>query len=180
MNEKYELLQHFNDDDLLLIKQALKGKKEDNQNRKQFPAGFFFLFAVLAFVAYIQEERLAMLLYILASIVSAMAVYYVNYIDDKGVTLYRFMFAKCLFERIMFMQNSMNCIHEQEEMLQIAYHQINKVYELESMLILKNKDEQVPYIFILKRDLSLVAYDCLKNEFGNRWQKASNNHFILR
>ncbi len=178
MNQQ-EIRQQFNDDDFVVIKEAMKNEKTKQNNRQQIPVSFFTLFAAMGFISYLNGDMFSMLLFILGCIVCMVGIYYVNYYDQKGIAMYRFIFARCLFPRILFHDKEMHCIDQNENIINIPYNNVTTVFELQSMLILKCDHKEVPYVFILKRNLANCIYDYLHNILQNRWKHVENKPFRL-
>ena len=178
-NVRLEVEQHFNDNDYVLIKNTLKKEKENNGNRKQYPSAFFTIFAIMAFVSYINKDLLSMFFLILGCIISVIAIYYVNYYDEKGIALYRFIFARCIFTNLIFMNDVIECVDQKQEINVISYAQVHKVFELKSLIILKSSHEQIPYIFILKRSLANVTQTYLQTRLQEKWKCCDEKTFHL-
>lgn len=164
---KYTHNQILTDEDFLVIKRAIKGKK-DTRDFKQIPSGLFIVFVAMAFTSYVTKDLGAMIIQIIGAIICMIGVFFVNYIDRNGVLLYKLMFAKCNMKQIIFYQEFMEC-HNDLEMVIILYEKINKIYDSKNMIIVKLNEQEQAYLFITKKGLNKDLYEFLQLRFNKKW-----------
>lgn len=166
---KFKHLQTFSDQDYLIIKHALKGKKKDNNDYKQIPSAFFMILSSMAFISYLNKDSGSMILSIVGAIICMLGVFFVNFIDSNGVMVYKILFAKSVMKEIIFYADFMEC-HNEMEMQIILYDNVYKIYEHKEMLFVRLKGKEKKYLFLSKKGMDHALYDYLKQQFLKQWK----------